>query len=223
MAPITDPDEVSRRLAAESLAAGDPTGWFERLYVAAEQGDTVVPWDRGMPHRLLVEWVEARGLTGGGRRALVVGCGLGEDAEYIAGCGFRTVAFDVSATAIETARTRFPGSAVEYLVADVLDPPTQWREAFDLVVESFTVQALPRQVRRQATANVANLVGPGGTLIVICSVYDEDDGPDQGPPWRLTRAEIEAFAAGDLRPVRIEEIRDAGQPTVGRWRAEFRA
>ncbi len=198
MAPITDPDEVSRRLAAESLAAGDPTGWFERLYVAAEQGDTVVPWDRGMPHRLLVEWVEARGLTGGGRRALVVGCGLGEDAEYIAGCGFRTVAFDVSATAIETARTRFPGSAVEYLVADVLDPPTQWREAFDLVVESFTVQALPRRVRRQATA-------------------------DQGPPWRLTRAEIEAFAAGDLRPVRIEEIRDAGQPTVGRWRAEFRA
>src|SRR6266496_2801357 len=147
MAPITDPDEVSRRLAAESLAAGDPTGWFERLYVAAEQGDTVVPWDRGMPHRLLVEWVEARGLTGGGRRALVVGCGLGEDAEYIAGCGFRTVAFDVSATAIETARTRFPGSAVEYLVADVLDPPTQWREAFDLVVESFTVQALPRRDR----------------------------------------------------------------------------
>ena len=49
-----DPDEHSRRLAAESLADDDPTGWFERLYAQASDGEAVVPWDRGVPNRLLV-------------------------------------------------------------------------------------------------------------------------------------------------------------------------
>jgi hypothetical protein len=99
-----DPDEYSRHLAAESLAVDDPTGWFGRLYTAAEGGDAVVPWDRGAPHRMLVESAEMRGLAGSSGRALVIGCGYGADAEYISGLGFDTVAFDISATAIEATR-----------------------------------------------------------------------------------------------------------------------
>ena len=119
----TDPDAKARGLAAESIGAGDPTGWFERLYAGAEAGEEVVPWDRGSPHRFLVQWAEARRLSGGGRRALVVGCGLGDDAEYVAGRGFGTVAFDISASAIRAARRRYPDSAVHYVTADLLDPP----------------------------------------------------------------------------------------------------
>ncbi|MGH3360715.1 MAG: class I SAM-dependent methyltransferase, partial [Nocardioidaceae bacterium] len=76
-----DPEAFSRRLAAESLTEDDPTGWFDRLYAAADQGETSVPWDRGVPHPLLVEWAQANGVAGPGR-ALVVGCGLGFDSEY---------------------------------------------------------------------------------------------------------------------------------------------
>ena len=57
----TDPDADARRLAAEALAEDKPTGWFERLYAAAEEGEAVVPWDRGAPHPLLAEWTDARG------------------------------------------------------------------------------------------------------------------------------------------------------------------
>src|SRR5207248_10448619 len=46
VAPMTDAD--ARRFAHESLAVDDPTGWFERLYMAAADGTAVVPWDRGM-------------------------------------------------------------------------------------------------------------------------------------------------------------------------------
>ena len=63
------------------------------------------------------------------------------------------------------------------------------------------------------------MVAPGGTLIVIASARDEQ-GPDEGPPWPLTRAEIDAFAADGLEPVRVEDVRDAQAPR--RWRAEFR-
>jgi SAM-dependent methyltransferase len=215
------PNERSRDLATESLAAGDPTGWFEHLYAAAEQGEAVVPWDRGAPRLLLVRWAEERALEGEGRRALVVGCGLGDDADYIAGLGFDTVAFDIAPTAVRAAERRFPDSGVQFLTADLLDPPARWREAFDLVVESHTVQSLPDPPRRHAIARVAHMVRPGGTLIVIAAARDAEDGPVQGPPWPLTRDEIDAFAADDLQPVRIEDLPDPAEPEVRRWRAEF--
>ncbi|HEV2780070.1 MAG TPA: class I SAM-dependent methyltransferase [Actinophytocola sp.] len=207
-----DPDVRSRELARESLAVDDPTGWFERLYGEAESGVVAVPWDRGSPHVMLVEWAREREIEGRGRRALVVGFGLGRDAEFIAGLGFETVAFDVSQTAVRMTKARYPESTVEYTAANLLEPPEQWREAFDLVVESLTVQSLPVELHRRAIVEVGRFVAPGGTLLVISAAAD---GEPPGPPWPLTRAEIEAFGAGGLEPVRIEH-------SDGRWRAEFR-
>jgi SAM-dependent methyltransferase len=216
-----DPEEIAGRMAAESIAAGDPTGWFERLYAAAEAGQTAVPWDRGEPSRYLTGWAAARAPRGGGQRAVVVGCGLGDDAEFIAGLGFQTVAFDISPTAIAAARRRFPGSAVRYQAADLLSPPPAWRDAFDLVVESLTLQALPDPPRSDAIARLGDLVAPHGTLIAIARAR-EPGQTVQGPPWALTRAEIDALADGGLEPVRIEDIYDPQMPWPRRWRAEFR-
>ncbi|HEV2452016.1 MAG TPA: class I SAM-dependent methyltransferase [Streptosporangiaceae bacterium] len=214
-----DPEERAQVMAAESASAGDPTGWFERLYAGAEAGQEVVPWDRGSPHRMLVQWAQARGITGGGRRALVVGCGLGDDAEYVAGLGFDTIAFDISPSAIRAARRRYPDSKVRYVAADLVDPPPGWHEAFDLVVESLTLQAMPDPPRREAIRQLGQLVAPGGTLIVNARGREEDEDPGQGPPWPLTRAEIDAIAASGLEVVRIEDMLDL---EVRRWRAEFR-
>ncbi|MFL6141635.1 MAG: class I SAM-dependent methyltransferase [Labedaea sp.] len=209
-----DPDAHARALAAESLADDDPTGWFERLYTQAVDGAAVVPWDRGQPHAMLVAWAERSVPDGNGRRAMVVGCGLGEDAEYLAGFGFDTVAFDVSPTAIRTARHRFPDSGVHYLTADLLKPPPAWRDAFDLVLESYTVQALPPQLHRPAIVHIGHMVAPGGTLVVIAAAEDPAAPRNPGPPWPLTRAEVDAFADSGLAPVRVEQI-------DGRWLAEF--
>ncbi len=198
----------------------DPTGWFEPLYRAAERGERSVPWDRAAPHPLLVEWAAARGLRGDGRRAIVVGSGLGDDAEHVAGLGFATVAFDVAPTAVAAARRRFPDSVVHYVAADLFDFPAAWERAFDLVFESRTVQSLPDPPRADAIAQVAGLAAPGGTLLVLADARDAADGPVDGPPWPLTREEIEAFAAGPLDAVRVENVPDRSGPC---WRAEFRA
>ncbi|MBQ0901458.1 bifunctional 2-polyprenyl-6-hydroxyphenol methylase/3-demethylubiquinol 3-O-methyltransferase UbiG [Micromonospora sp. U21] len=212
-------DEATGRLAAESLATGDPTGWFERLYTEAGRGEAVVPWDRDAPHGLLAEWTAERRPMGAGRRAVVVGCGYGRDAEHVAGLGFATVAFDISPTAVAAAHDRHPVSAVNYRAADLLAPPAAWRRSFDLVVESMTVQALPTEIRAAAIDAVGELVAPGGTLLVIAAGRADDEPTPAAPPWPLTRAEIDAFGGAGLAPLRVEEIQD--QSGVRRWRAEF--
>ena len=214
-------DEQGDRLAAASLAVDDATGWFEQLYFAAAAGEVPMPWDRRLPHWALATWAEARGLDGNGWRAMVVGCGLGADAAYLAGLGFDTTAFDLSETAVRTARERFPG-AVDYIQADLLHLPDEWVHAFDLVVEIFTVQALPLSLRHQATANVAQLVAPDGTLLVVEAVHDEGEPPPVGPPWPFTRAQVESFATDGVVIERIDIVTNPEQPDQHRWRAEFR-
>jgi SAM-dependent methyltransferase len=199
----------------------DPTAWFEQLYRDAAAGRATVPWDRSDPTALLTQWVEQQALDGAGRSAIVVGCGLGRDAELIARLGFATTAFDVSPTAIAAARERHPDTTVDYQVADLRRLPDEWRRAFDLVVESLTVQSLPISLRDVAIRAIAELLAPGGTLIALAVKRDEGRVVD-GPPWPLTRSEIDAFAATGLTSVSVEEIPDADDPRIHRWRAEFR-
>ncbi|TDP97907.1 class I SAM-dependent methyltransferase [Labedaea rhizosphaerae] len=227
-ATTPDPDERARALAAVSLEQGDPTGWFERLYAEASEGSAVVPWDVGHPQAVLVDWARER--RGEGRSALVVGCGLGRDAEFFSGLGYTTTAFDISESAVRTTRARFPDSRVEYVIADLFDVPAAWRRGFDLVVESLTVQSMPRSVRERATAAVAELVAPGGTLVVSAACRpdgaaddaDDADDAEAGPPWPLTEKEIAAFATGGLTTVSIERKPPAGPGGFDRWIAEFR-
>ena len=169
-----------------------------------------------------MQWARARSLGGTGRTALVVGCGFGDDAEFVASLGCNVVAFDISPTAIDGARSRFPGSSVDYTPGDLLSPPASWRGAFDLVVEIYTVQPLHGTARTTALSMLPGLVAPGGTLVIIAHATEES-APERDPssfPWPLTRAEIDS-AADLLHPVKIELLRDDETPPTLRWRAEF--
>ena len=215
-------DEQEDRLTARSLAAGDPTGWFERFYRAGAAGEVEMPWARAEPHWLLTRWAAERRLDGSGRRAVVVGCGQGADAEYVARLGFQTVAFDIAETAIRLARQRYPETAVQYQTANLLDPPSEWWHAFDLVVEIITVQALPAPPQHQAIVNVGRLVGPGGTLLAVEAVREEHERAPELGPWPLSRADINTFATDGLIPIAIDLTTGPEGPADVRWLAEFR-
>jgi SAM-dependent methyltransferase len=211
----------ARELAAEAAADGDATGWFEKLYEEAAAGISVVPWADGVPNPHLVEWAE--GISGDGRRALVIGCGLGYDAEFLGRLGFAVTAFDVAPTAIAAARRENPGSPVKYVTADLLALPPDWTGAFDLVVEIYTVQPLYGPARAQAISAMHVPVAAGGALLVISRATNEEN-PERDPrqmPWALTRRELDAVG-GPLRAHRIEQFTDNEDPPKLRWRAEFR-
>jgi SAM-dependent methyltransferase len=194
----------------------EDTAWFEELYADAEAGRREVPWDRGGPNPFLEQWVHERAGDGAGRRALVIGTALGDDAELLAARGFGVTAFDIAPTAIEGARRRFPSSSVEYVVADLLELPEEWRGAFDLVAEAITVQALPPSLRDRAIDAIASTVAPGGILVVVSGIH-EGDGERDGPPWPLTREELDRFE----RKLRPQEVGIARIGTERRWRATY--
>lgn len=211
----------ARELAKIAGEAGEPTAWFERLYREAAGNAGAIPWADLAPNPHLVAWARREGLRGDGRAALKVGCGLGDDAEELVRLGFAVTAFDVAETAIDWCKVRFPSSKVDYVVADLLEPPASWSGRFDLVIESYTLQVLPRSVRGVAMARLAELVAPGGTLFIVARARDED-GPEGAMPWPLTARELATFETMGLEKLELEDLVDAETPPVRRFRAVYR-
>jgi len=81
--------------------------------------------------------------------------------------GYEVVGFDIAPTAIAVCQKRFPGSTASYVVADLFDSPSEWRRAFDFVLESYTLQVLPAPERQRAIVRIADFVAPDGLLLVI--------------------------------------------------------
>ena len=194
---------------------------YDATYQAAARDADKVPWAEGRPKPLLADWLGAADIRGDGRRALVVGSGLGDDAEALAARGFTVTAFDLSPTAIAWTHERFPDSAVSYHVADLFDLPADWQGAFDLVVEIYTFQSLPPTIRPEAMDRVAALVAPGGELLVICRGREEHE-PAPGPPYPLSRAELRRLEAGGLVGREAVDRLDDETPPVRRFRLLYR-
>ncbi|MFN0106407.1 MAG: class I SAM-dependent methyltransferase [Bryobacteraceae bacterium] len=206
--------DLARDLARKHYAAGDPLGWFEALYQQANGDFDTIPWaDRAVnPH--LAAWCEREGLPRPGDRVLVVGCGLGDDAEYLAAGGALVTAFDLSETAIRWCRQRFPESNVTYQAANLFD----FTGDYDLVVEIYTLQAMPLDLRSRAIAAVGGL---GRELLIVCRGREETDPPGQ-LPWPLTRADLESLTNIGLSIVKFEDFDDPYDPGKRRFRAYFR-
>ena len=190
-----------------------PESAFEDIYRRAGDDLEAIPWASLTPHPVLRAWL-ARQPQGGLRDALVVGCGLGDDAEAAARQGYQVSAFDGAPTAIARCRERFPQSVIEYRVADLFALPERWRARFDLVVEVRTLQSLLPQVRSDAVGAIVATVAPGGVVWVRCLARDAAE-PVGVRPWPVTPEELGWFEHAGLRTVEFREK----PPSTGRGRS----
>ena len=181
-----------------AIQEDQPTGWFETLYSSASSDGSGVPWANMAVHPSFAQWLRQNPQDGTGKSALVVGCGMGDDAIALEELGFAVTAFDVSDTAIAYCRERFPQSRVNFLQADLLQDQPHWRHAFDFVLEIFTVQALPPKFEDQVIGAIAGFTAPGGRLVVIAETSRHPRAFENGPPWLLTPGHVDAFAAQGL-------------------------
>jgi SAM-dependent methyltransferase len=198
--------EYTKKLADEYIKNGDALGWFERLYREAAGDNEKIPWADLEPNKFLARFAEKTDLRGGGRKALVVGCGLGDDARYLYDLGFRVTAFDISPTAIEWARRIHIDTDIRFFVADLFNPPTEWFGAFDFVLEVYTIQPLPLEMRPQVIDAISNFVKfPGGRLLVVTRGRENDEIPTE-LPWALSRLDLSRFEANNLKQIHFEEM-----------------
>jgi len=185
---------VADRLRAQCERAGEPLGWFDAVYRGAEGDPAMVPWGHERVRPELAQWLDALPPDAPRGRALDIGTGLGDNAYALARAGFAVMAFDISQRAVDWASGRFPDDRIEWAVHNLMDsPPQPWREAFDLVCEVYTLQALRQAMRAPAIARLPDLVAPGGQLLVITKATDTAPDGDT-PPWPLQRAELDVLA-----------------------------
>lgn len=215
---MDDPRTIARKLASEALSSDKPLDWFERLYAKASSEGVPIPWADRVPNPNLIGLYERIRHLPLGRRALTVGCGLGDDAEWLARQGFDVTAFDISPSAIEECHSRFPDSKVHYVVADLFKAPPKWTGVFDVVQESYTLQVLPSALRMAAIEKICEFVAPKGYLLFITRAREESE-PSGTMPWPLTRREVNQFVVHGFLEEYFEDYIDQEKPPVRRFRA----
>jgi len=209
------------KMVRDHHVQNDPTGWFDSVYQNAGNDLSAVHWADLAPSPQLVSWMNDHPVAGPGSRAITIGCGLGDDAEAMAGGGYQVTAFDIAPTAIRMCRERYPDSTVDYRVEDLFDHPPEWTGAFDLVFECNTIQALPGPYRLQALNAITGMAAPGGSVLVSCRSRNSAEREDEFP-LPLDRHELEGFVRAGLLEQAVVEYDDDQNPPVPHFFAWFR-
>jgi len=216
---MSNEKSIPQQLSEKYGAKGDPTGWFEEIYRAANGDISEVVWSDLIANPCLVDWLKQNDAPG--KRAIVVGCGLGDDVDYLAAEGFAVTGFDISPTAIEMSRKRYPEIADRFQVADLFALPAQWTRNFELVFECNTIQALTGALRVKALNAIADLIAPGGVVLVSCRSRKAGEQEDAFP-LPLDHAEIAGFERAGLEKLSLVEYDDDQEPAVPHFFAVYR-
>jgi SAM-dependent methyltransferase len=165
-------------------SSGSPHIDYEALYRGDSPGEdiapmTTPPWDNKAPSESVIAWQTGGWVHGD---VLDIGCGLGDNAVYLAKNGHTVTGLDISPTALKTAEQRAKDAGVDmkFAVADStkLDGYT---DAFDTVIDSGLFHSLDDDGRRSYTAAVHRATRPGATLLLSCFSETNPVGKEPRP------------------------------------------
>ena len=165
------------------------------------------PWDTGRPQPAFVAAADLVHSP-----VLDAGCGTGENALFFAARGHRVMGIDFIAEAIRRASAKAAerGLSAEFLVQDALTLGDRG-ERFATVIDCGLLHVFSDDDRRQYIRRLAQVVEPGGRLLLLCM---SDEEPGTHGPRRVSRQELyDAFADG-WEVESIELIRGDLNPKV---------
>lgn len=164
------------------------TDWESRYKI----GD--MPWEKGAPSPGLVEYLENNPRPEG--RILVPGCGMGHDVRALSSGANEVIGMDIAPSAIEGAGA-FPKVGHErFVLGNFFELPAEFCGAFNWVWEHTCFCAIDPSMRVRYAQSVAEALVPGGHYLAI--FYLDPDNDDEGPPFGVTDAELDAFFLKDF-------------------------
>ncbi|MDP6525729.1 MAG: class I SAM-dependent methyltransferase [Kiritimatiellia bacterium] len=113
-------------------------------------------------------------------RAVVLGCGTGTNARYLADEGFDVTAIELAPTALvrATARSAETGSVVRWMLADVLNPPDM--KPFDFIFDRGCYHNVRKHDAAGFVKALCKMSHPGTSTLIIAGSAKE--GKRRGPP-----------------------------------------
>ena len=202
-----------KKMVKEHYEQDKPYDWCDSIYKDAQGDYKNVFWADLEASPYLVKWLEENPINTS-KRAIVIGCGVGDDCEALSQFGYEVIGFDISPTAVELCKKRYPNTKVEYLVADLFDYPKEWFENFDVVYECNTIQILPGQYRSKAREAIASLLANNAHLLVSCRSRNKGEKLNE-IPLPLDRDEIDTFVTIEkLEEVSFLSYDDTQEPPV---------
>ena len=199
------------------LAHNKASEWFEGLYQEQKENHENIPWARQAVNPLLQSYLDEETEHNG--KALVIGCGLGDDAMALEEAGYEVLAIDISQTALDLAKERFPDSSIVFEKQDIFDMPVKYQAHFDLVFEAFTIQSLPVEFRQKMIREVSATVAKDGRLLLVAHKREE---AFDGPPWPLTVDEVALFKNSGLTELSHEIHTEASKISNTRFRVLYK-
>jgi len=166
---------------------------FNAVYRGGElldgAGITSVPWDIGEAQPGVVEFDRLGRFRG---EVLDVGCGLGDNAIFLAGRGHRVTAVDAASSAIEQATARARGADIQFAVADATSL-AGYEGRFDTVLDSALFHTLDAEGRRRYAAALHRASKPGAWLDMLCFAEVPGGMP---APLSVSEADVRAVLDG---------------------------
>ncbi len=195
----------------------EASSWFEELYRENFENSDAIPWAKMKVNPFLEEYLE---YNIGEGKALVVGCGLGDDALALSEAGFDVTAIDISESAILWCNKRFDGFGIDFCVQDVFELPPEMIGAYDFVFEALTIQSLPLEFRDKIITAISSLVSPKGKILVVANGKREGEKFD-GPPWPLEMNELKLFGMKALRELEFSIFEEETALSTLKFRALY--
>ena len=142
----------------------------------------VTPWDQGGVPQSLVAYATRNPAP---KKLLIPGCGSAHEVRFLSALGWEVAAIDFSAAAVARAQRLLGELANNVREADFFGESVG-RQRFDAIYERAFLCALPRPLRTQWAARVAQLILPDGRLFGFFFF----DANEAGPPFGASPAEV---------------------------------
>lgn len=143
--------------------------------LAYESGDHLEHWESPHTPQELVA-VVAADLIPAGSTVLDVGCGAGQEAIFLARCGFRAIGVDTSRKALEIARARAAeaGVEVDFRLAGAADLPFADR-SIGFANDRGCLHVIDRDQRRDYARELHRVLSPGAPFLLRGASADSDE------------------------------------------------